>query len=222
MKLSLFTASSCCFVLSYASYEANAFSFGITTSSSRRIGIAISSSLTAKVTDNNNAEEVAPDDYDLLPPEDEENNAKVNDDEEVRAIEATELKRKLYQLAASYDRGFGATPKARSEASDIIEQLADINPTKINAANGIDGETLLGEDDNVPLKGIWRMVWTSAFDVVSLGASPFAGKPCAVLQMNISIIICPRTKNETNNNSAFAFFPIHTHYSTQCNISRYT
>jgi hypothetical protein len=27
----------------------------------------------------------------------------------------------------------------------------------------------------VPLKAIWRMIWTSAFDVVSLGASPFAG-----------------------------------------------
>jgi hypothetical protein len=85
---------------------------------------------------------------------------------------ASDLKRQLYQLAASYDRGFGATPKAREEANDIIQQLAVITPTK-NAARGIEGD---GFDDDVPLKGIWRMVWTSALDVVSLAASPIAGE----------------------------------------------
>ena len=127
-------------------------------------------------------EEVTPDNYDLLPPEPEEDEstATVNDDaDDAACIErATELKRKLYQLAASYDRGFSATPNARTEANDIIEQLSAINPTT-NAANGIDGESY-GEED-VPLKAIWRMVWTSAFDVVSLGASPFAA-PSAIYQ----------------------------------------
>lgn len=118
-------------------------------------------------------EVVTPDDYDLLPPEDEES----TNDGTVRSERATELKRKLYQLAASYDRGFGATPKAREEADDIIQQLALINPTE-NSARGIDGDTY-GEE--VPLKAIWRMVWTSAFDVVSLGASPFAA-PSAIYQ----------------------------------------
>jgi hypothetical protein len=34
-----------------------------------------------------------------------------------------------------------------------------------------------GEDDNnVPLRAVWRMVWTSAFVVVSLGVPPFAGE----------------------------------------------
>ncbi|KAL9189777.1 hypothetical protein ACHAXT_009452 [Thalassiosira profunda] len=118
------------------------------------------------------AEEVAPEDYDLLPSEEESAPA---DRDESEIVRAAELKRQLYQLAASYDRGFGATPKARAEADDILSQLADLNPTPF-AANGIDGEG--GE---VPLKAIWRMVWTSAFDVVSLGASPFAA-PSAIYQ----------------------------------------
>ena len=115
------------------------------------------------------SEEVAPEpeEYDLLPSEEESATAERDESEISRAAD---LKRQLYQLAASYDRGFGATPKARSQADDILSQLADLNPTPF-AANGIDGEG--GE---VPLKAIWRMVWTSAFDVVSLGASPFAGE----------------------------------------------
>jgi hypothetical protein len=86
---------------------------------------------------------------------------------------SSRLKQDLYQLAASYDRGFSATPKARREASEIIEKLAAINPTS-EASKGIDGGAY-GQND-VPLKATWRMIWTSALDVVSLGASPFAGK----------------------------------------------
>ena len=52
-----------------------------------------------------------------------------------------------------------------------------INPTEY-AARGIDGDDYNAEADMVPLKAIWRMVWTTAFDVVSLGASPFAGELC--------------------------------------------
>jgi len=86
--------------------------------------------------------------------------------------ERTALKKQLYKLSASYDRGFGATPTARDEAEDIISQLAAVNPTH-NPARGIDGDGTAGEDD-IPLKGIWRMIWTSAYDVVSLGASPIS------------------------------------------------
>lgn len=91
---------------------------------------------------------------------------------------SSDLKRRLYQLAASYDRGFAATPKARTEANDIIDQLAAVNPTE-NAARGIDGNDF---SDDVPLRAIWRMIWTSAFDVVSLGASPIAA-PSAIYQV---------------------------------------
>lgn len=97
-------------------------------------------------------------------------------DEYDHTLLRTQLKSKLYQLSASYDRGFGATPKARQEVNDIIEQLSELNPTQ-NSARGINGDSDNEEeddDDDVPLKGIWRMIWTSAYDVVSLGASPIS------------------------------------------------
>eukprot|EP00580_Thalassiosira_gravida_P015008 CAMPEP_0201665406 /NCGR_PEP_ID=MMETSP0494-20130426/6562_1 /ASSEMBLY_ACC=CAM_ASM_000839 /TAXON_ID=420259 /ORGANISM="Thalassiosira gravida, Strain GMp14c1" /LENGTH=349 /DNA_ID=CAMNT_0048144355 /DNA_START=26 /DNA_END=1075 /DNA_ORIENTATION=+ len=133
-------------------------------------------------------EEVTTDDEEYSPQLDDDDD-NTNDQADIDATnqnvvkeEATALKKQLYQLAASYDRGFGATSKARNEADDIIERLAKINPTK-DASRGIDG---CGDgdgdgDDDVPLKAIWRMVWTSAFDVVSLGASPIAG-PSAIYQ----------------------------------------
>ena len=96
------------------------------------------------------------------------------DSEDANDDERTNLKSKLYQLAASYDRGFGTTPKARDEVNNIIEQLATLNPTA-NPSRGIDGISSSSElEEDVPLKGIWRMIWTSAFDVVSLGASPIS------------------------------------------------
>lgn len=110
-----------------------------------------------------------------------------NDD--ASSHERTRLKRQLLQLAASYDRGFGATTRARNEAEDVIMQLAELNPTK-DAARGIDGEGInvnedawtAAEDEEAPLKGIWRMVWTTALDVVSLAASPIAA-PAAIYQV---------------------------------------
>ena len=132
---------------------------------------------------------INPDDYETLPPDDADVavesavNTHLKDHRyEIEDTKRTELKRRLYQLAASYDRGFGATPKARKEADDIIQQLGVLNPTQ-NSARGVDGDVgkqRMDVDDDikstlVPLKAIWRMIWTSAFDVVSLGASPFAG-----------------------------------------------
>jgi len=47
-----------------------------------------------------------------------------------------------------------------------------INPTEY-AARGIDGDDYNAEADMVPLKAIWRMVWTTAFDVVSEQVAEF-------------------------------------------------
>lgn len=90
-----------------------------------------------------------------------------SDDEYVK--EREKLKSSLIALGASYDRGFGATPSSRSEAEDIIDRLENLNPT-INASQGIDGD----EGFDAPLRGAWRMVWTTAQDVLLLGASPIA------------------------------------------------
>ena len=122
------------------------------------------------------ASEISPDDYDLLPPGGEHDAAAAAAAD--REAEATDLKRRLLAVAASYDRGFGATPAARAEVDDVVRRLSALNPNREGASRGIDGDARGGNDDgdDVPLRAIWRMVWTSAFDVVSLGASPFAGE----------------------------------------------
>ena len=75
------------------------------------------------------------------------------------------LKRELLQLGASYDRGYGATKRARDQVDSLISRLEAVNPEP-NAARGIDGK------DTSPLTGSWRMVWTTAPDVLTLSASP--------------------------------------------------
>jgi hypothetical protein len=77
------------------------------------------------------------------------------------------LKQTMLQLGASYDRGFGASPKARKDAESTIVALELLNP-ETWAAKGILG------NETSPLAGSWRMVWTNAQDVLILGASPVA------------------------------------------------
>lgn len=80
---------------------------------------------------------------------------------------AESLKKKLLQLGASYDRGFGASPSARQEALRVMETLEAFNP-EMDAARGITG------DAQSPLEGSWRMIWTNAQDVLILAASPLS------------------------------------------------
>mmetsp|Transcript_40365 Transcript_40365/g.75472 ORF Transcript_40365/g.75472 Transcript_40365/m.75472 type:complete len:310 (-) Transcript_40365:107-1036(-) len=80
-------------------------------------------------------------------------------------LEREKLKVSLFKMAAAYDRGYGATPSARKKMDLIIEQLESLNPTT-DAARGILG------DDDAPLRANWRMIWTTAQDVLSLASSP--------------------------------------------------
>lgn len=77
------------------------------------------------------------------------------------------LKCELYQLGASYDRGFGASPGARAKAQAVVEELERMTPENA-AAQGIEGTHPNGS----PLAGSWRMIWTTAVDVLLLNASP--------------------------------------------------
>lgn len=90
----------------------------------------------------------------------------------------SELKREILQLGASFDRGFAATSRVRDQASTIISKLATLNPES-NAAKGIDGYE--GNFDDSPLLGDWRMIWTTAADVLVLGANPVVA-PGAIYQ----------------------------------------
>jgi hypothetical protein len=97
---------------------------------------------------------------------------------------ANDLKSKLLRLCASYDRGFGASPSARKEVDEIIDQMKTLNPTSLDAARGIEGgdNSASFEQGPPPLQGIWRMVWTTALDVLNLAASPVAS-PGAIYQV---------------------------------------
>jgi hypothetical protein len=80
------------------------------------------------------------------------------------------LKRNLLQIGASYDRGYGASPSARNRAEYLIDELELLN-RPVHASRGIEGDD---DDVSSPLAGRWRMIWTTAPDVLVLGASPVA------------------------------------------------
>ena len=100
--------------------------------------------------------------------------------DEAVSLERQELKTELLRLCASYDRGFGASPKSRKEVDEIVAQLELMNPTPINAARGVDGED--SAEGPAPLEGAWQMIWTTALDVLTLAASPIAA-PGAIYQI---------------------------------------
>ena len=90
----------------------------------------------------------------------------VDSNEEITNSASASLKKDLLQLAASYDRGYGATKRANEKVDSLISKLESVN-TETNASKGIEGES--GES---PLSGSWRMVWTTAADVLTLSANP--------------------------------------------------
>ena len=89
--------------------------------------------------------------------------------------ESDRLKRELFPLAASYDRGYGASPRARQQVQSILEQLEEQDKENdADAARGISGsESTMDMNESSPLRGNWRMIWTTASDVLLLEASPF-------------------------------------------------
>ena len=86
-------------------------------------------------------------------------------DSEETTDAASSLKRDLLQLAASYDRGYGATKRANDQVESLISKLEAVN-LETNASRGIEG------DGTSPIAGSWRMVWTTAADVLTLSANP--------------------------------------------------
>ena len=110
--------------------------------------------------------------------------------------ERAALKTSLLTAAAACQRGFGATKKDRERIGTILEKLAAVSPTPI-ATSGIDGADVGTEPltSTAPLAGCWRLVYTTASDVLSLDASPVAGVG-AVYQL-----IEPETATELGGSS---------------------
>jgi len=118
-------------------------------------------------------------DEDDTPTEQQSNNAQIdNDDDALTATTREELKVELLRMCASYDRGFGASPKVRRTVQDLVDRLEALNPTPKGAARGMDGKSSIIDKTapKPPLQGIWRMVWTTALDVLNLEASPVASQ----------------------------------------------
>ena len=81
------------------------------------------------------------------------------------------VKQELILMGASYDRGFGASPSARRKVTDMVDELVATNPCQ-HASRNIDGKEETTDVES-PLKGNWRLVWTTAQDILALNASPF-------------------------------------------------
>lgn len=78
-----------------------------------------------------------------------------------------ELQDRLISFGASYNRGFGASPSARQKVDDLIRKIEARNEERYAARGITDGL-------QCRLTGAWRMVWTTALDVLSLEANPLA------------------------------------------------
>jgi hypothetical protein len=103
-----------------------------------------------------------------------------------------ELKQEILQLGASYDRGFGASPRVRNKVNKVICDLEFLNQ-ETNASRFISGPKMVtniaqtnttsgnattmmvskSKEETSPLTGNWRLIWTTASDVLILGANPF-------------------------------------------------
>jgi len=101
----------------------------------------------------------------------------------------------LLSLAASYDRGYGATPAARASAADLVDRLGALPSDGEDPARGADGS------GTAPLSGVWRMVWTTAPDLLVLDANPLWAvgavyQDCTALPAVINVIdLVPRLRN---------------------------
>ena len=92
--------------------------------------------------------------------------------------ERESLKYKLFGRSAACDRGFGASTKDREEIASLVLKLSTLSPEKVptRGINPYRTPTASTEvamaDTDAPIVGAWQMVYTTAFDVLSLGASP--------------------------------------------------
>ena len=113
------------------------------------------------------------------------------------AVERLALKSKLFAAAAACDRGFAAFPGSveRAAADALVTQLSALNPTP-EPTSGLEGSS----DPSGPclLEGNWKMVYTTAYDVLSLGASPLTALEGIYQDISASgdsvnvIDLCPR------------------------------
>lgn len=88
------------------------------------------------------------------------------------ALKRLQLKNELFSLSASLNRGFIASNDDKLKIESIVENLSALEPE--------DGKDytrgLLGGTNSIdcPLDSTWKLVFTTAFDVLSIDINPFA------------------------------------------------
>lgn len=99
----------------------------------------------------------------------DEKDAEANDDSEpievdaeVRDMSLEEIKAELLTATNGTDRGFAASKEARTNILSLVAQLESQDMA------------LSLPDDPAPLVGTWRLIFTSALDVLSLGLLPLS------------------------------------------------
>jgi hypothetical protein len=80
------------------------------------------------------------------------------------------LKKKILTKAASVDRGFGSDKNDRNDILALIDQLSILSPIK-NATQGL--YPFNASNVDCPIAGTWKLVFTTAFDVLTLSGNPF-------------------------------------------------
>lgn len=78
------------------------------------------------------------------------------------------LKSKIYAACAAADRGFAGSPSDRVMIEDMLVELSQESPIDEPTRGLADGSP------DAPLNACWRLIYTSASDVSTLGANPFA------------------------------------------------
>ena len=79
----------------------------------------------------------------------------------------------LLRVCATMDRGFFATMRERKRINKQIDALIESGSSVEDPTSGLVGsDSYLHADSQVPLEGLWSLVYTDAFDVVSLASSP--------------------------------------------------
>ena len=94
-------------------------------------------------------------------------------DAENSLFEINSLKISIFSASAACDRGFAATPTERKKILNLVDKLKAFSPQSNPTFNFYPNNNSSDKCVEAPLSGIWRMVFTSAFDVLSLSSNPF-------------------------------------------------
>jgi hypothetical protein len=111
--------------------------------------------------------------------------------ESIPSNNVVQLKRDIITLAAAYDRGFGATANVRDKMDRLILDLSrylDFEDVAVFSDEGTGALSSHEDSDSAPplspLNGTWQLIYTNAFDVLSL-ATPLNTVSAVYQELNL-------------------------------------